>query len=78
MTKSYKLTVERTVCLLEVFFIEGDSEADARERFQHRLESRACSDIEDRAMWEEAFAMYLKHGDPYGDLYQVVDVIEED
>jgi hypothetical protein len=58
-------------------YIEGDSEEDAKARFQHQLESESCSQLEDAAMWGEIFYYCIDKAGPYASDYEVVDVSEE-
>ena len=71
--KTYRLTVQRTIHLIANIYIEGDSEADAAERFQHQLESRECSQIEDGETWGEAFYYQAEKTSPYDSTYTVLD-----
>ena len=76
--KEYRLTVQRTITLLGVVYIEGDSPEDAQTRFQHQLEAEQCPGIEDEDMWGEAFYYGVVKAGPYDSEYDIVDVIEEE
>lgn len=75
--KSYRLTVQRTDRYIAHIWVDGDSQEDAQQRFQHQLESRQCSQIEDAEMWGEAYFYQVAKADPYDAQFEVID-IEED
>ena len=74
--KEYQLTVMRTIRVLGTIYVEGDSAEDAEARFQHQLESRECSGIEDEIMWGEANYYQVCKADPYDFEYEVVNAEE--
>jgi len=70
----YKLTIQRTIHLIAHVYIEGDSETDAKTRFEHQLESEECSAIEDDEMWGECLHYQAIKAGPYESTYEVIDV----
>jgi hypothetical protein len=76
---NYRLTIRRSVTLVTRIDMEGDSESDAIARFQHQLESRSCSAIEDDELWGDAIYYQVFKGDgPYSGEYAVMDVELDD
>ncbi len=72
---NYRLTIRRSVTLVTRIDMEGDSESDAIARFQHQLESRSCSPIEDDELWGEAiYYQVFKSDGPYSGEYAVMDI----
>lgn len=69
----YNLTIRRTVTVAWNTTVEGDSPEDAAQRFQHQLEARQCSAVEDDEMWGEAFYYQVAKADPYTGEYAVMD-----
>jgi hypothetical protein len=68
----YRLTVTRTVTMINTISIEGDSPDDAMARFQHQLESRECSAIEDEESWGESYYYQVVKAGPYCGEYSVL------
>lgn len=69
----YNLTIRRTVTVVFHATVEGDSPEDAAQRFQHQLEARQCSPVEDDEMWGEVFYYQVAKADPYNGEYAVMD-----
>lgn len=70
---TYALTVLRTDRYSNIIYIEGDSPEDAKARFQHQLESKQCSQIEDELSWGESHYYQITKSSPYEREYEVLD-----
>ena len=75
--KKYKLAICRTMRVVADIYIEGDSEEDAKTRFQHQLESESCSQLEDKDMWGEILYYCVDKAGPYESEYEVLTVEED-
>jgi hypothetical protein len=72
---SYRILVARTVTVTNNIYIDAESEADARARFEHLLENDASAFTDDD--WGEAFYyQIIKAGEAVGH-FEILE-IEED